>query len=453
MYDLAIIGGGPGGSSAAEFAALNGLKTIVFEQNAVGGVCLNEGCIPTKTLLYSAKILHKVQDGRKYAINASDVALDLPKLIARKNKFIKKFRAGIKQGFREKNVKLVEARAFIKGKDENGHFVIEADGETYTSKKLILATGSETVIPPIKGVNETKYWTSREALNNKEVPDSLVIIGGGVIGMEFVSFFKDLGTKVTVVEMLPKILGETDDELSEMLLAEFAKKGVIFHLSTRVIEIKGNTVCAESENGKIEIEAEKIMWSVGRKAILDGFGLKNLHLEKHKNGLKVNEHMQTSDPDVYACGDITGFSLLAHTASREGQVAVNHILGNNDAMHYHAIPAVVYTNPEIAGIGKTEKQLNAEGVKYTVKKVPMSYSGRFNIENDMSNGVCKLIINEKQEIIGGHILGNPSSEIIVNIGIAIEQRMTAEQLSRIVFPHPTVSEIVPHTVFPAELNI
>lgn len=452
MYDVAIIGGGPGGSNAAEFAALNGLKTIVFERNAVGGVCLNEGCIPTKTLLYSAKILHKVQDGRKYAISASDVSLDLPKLIARKNKFIKKFGAGIKQGFKEKNVALVKAHASIKGKDEHGNFIIEAEGETYTSKKLIIATGSETVIPPIKGLDESEYWTSREALNNKDVPQSLVVIGGGVIGMEFVSFFKNLGTKVTVVEMLPKILGETDDELSEMLLTEFAKQGVTFHLSTKVTEINGNKVFAENETGKIEIEAEKIMLSVGRKPILDGFGLENLSLEKYKNGLKVNQHMQTSDPDVYACGDITGFSLLAHTASREGQVAVNHILGNNDAMDYDAIPAVVYTDPEISGIGKTEKQLDAEGVKYTVKKVPMSFSGRFNIENDMSNGVCKLIVNEKQEIVGGHIYGNPSSEIIVNIGIAIEQKMTDEQLSRIVFPHPTVSEIVLHTVFPAELE-
>lgn len=449
IYDVAIIGGGPAGSNAAEYASVNGLSAILFEKNSVGGVCLNEGCVPTKTLLYSAKIYDKVRDGRKYAVSTSDVEIDLGKLIARKNKILKKFAAGIKQGFKEKNVELVEEKAIIKGKDSEGNYIVEAGENTYTCKKLLIGTGSETVIPPIKGINEIEYWTSREALNNKEIPQSLTIIGGGVIGMEFVSFFSSLGTKVTVVEMLPKILGETDEELSEMLLEDFKKKGVTFHLSTKVTEVSANKVFAETESGeKLEIETEKIMLSVGRKPILDGFGLETLHLEKFRNGIQVNEHMQTSDPNVYACGDITGFSLLAHTASREGQVAINHILGKEDKMHYSAIPSVVYTDPEIAGIGKTEKQLDEEGIAYSVKRIPMAFSGRFVIENEMKNGLCKLIVNDKDEIIGGHILGNPASEIIVNIGIAIEQKMTVEQFRRIVFPHPTVGEIIHHTVFP-----
>ena len=449
MYDVAIIGGGPGGSNAAEYATLNGLAVVLFEKNNVGGVCLNEGCVPTKTLLYSAKIYDKTKDARKYALSVDNSELDLGRLIARKNKILRKLSAGIKQGFKEKNVHLVEQAAVIKGKDADGSYLIEAGGNIYKSKKLVLATGSQTVIPPIKGIDKVEFWTSAQALDNKEKPESLTIIGGGVIGMEFVSLFSSLGTKVTVVEMMPKILGETDEELSRMLMDDFTKKGVTFHLSTKVTEVASNKVFAETASGeKLEIETDKIMLSVGRKPVLDGFGLETLRLEKFRNGIKVNEYMQTSDPNVYACGDITGFSLLAHTASREGQVAVNHILGNRDSMHYNAVPNVVYTDPEIASVGKTEKQLSEAGITYHVKRVPLAFSGRFVIENEMKNGLCKLIVNDKNEIIGGHIIGNPASELIINVGIAIEQKMKVEQLKRIIFPHPTVGEIIHHAIYP-----
>ena len=447
LYDVAIIGAGPGGSNAAEYAAVNGLSVVIFEKNSVGGVCLNEGCIPTKTLLNSAKIYDKIRDGKKYAVTANDIEIDMGKLIARKTKIIKKLAAGIKMGFREKGIELVEGNAVFTQKDENGNYVVSCNENTYTSKKLILATGSESVVPSIKGISETEIWTSREALNNKEIPETLTVIGGGVIGMEFVSFFTSLGTKVTVVEMMPKILGETDEEISEMLMADFKKKGVTFYMNTKVTEVNSTTVFAENEDGKIEIPSEKILLSVGRRPVLNDFGLENLNLEHFRSGLKVNEHMQTSDPNVYAVGDITGFSLLAHTASREGQAAVNHILNHPDKMHYNAIPSVVYTHPEIGSIGKTEKQLDAEGIKYSVKKVPMAFSGRFVIENEMGNGICKIILNENKEIIGGHIYGDPASEIIVNVGIAIEQKMTVDQFRKLVFPHPTVSEIVNLALF------
>lgn len=452
MYDVAIIGAGPGGSTAAEYAAENGLSVVIFEKNSVGGVCLNEGCIPTKTLLNSAKIYDKARNGKKYAVMASDVQLDMDKLIARKTKIIRKLVAGIKQGLREKQAELVEGLSVIKGKDSDGNYVIECGENSYTAKKLILATGSESVIPPIKGINETDFWTSREALNNKEVPETLTVIGGGVIGMEFVSFFTSIGTKVTVVEMMPKILGETDEEISELLMEDFKKRGVTFHLNTKVTEVNNTTVFAENAEGKIEIPSQKILLSVGRRPVLEGFGLENLNLERFRSGLKVNEQMQTSDPNVYAIGDITGFSLLAHTASREGQVAVNHLLNHPDKMHYNAIPGVVYTDPEIGSIGKTEKQLNEEGAKYSVQRISMAFSGRFVIENEMGNGICKVIINDKNEIVGGHIIGNPASEIIVNVGIAIEQKMTVEQFRKLVFPHPTVSEIIHHSVFPGKIE-
>ena len=306
----------------------------------------------------------------------------------------------------------------------------------------MICTGSETVIPPIPGLAETAYWTSREALQSKELPASLVIIGGGVIGMEFASFFNSLGVEVHVVEMLDKILGPMDRELSAMLQAEYAKRGVKFYLGHKVTGVHGTEVSVEKDGESFTLTGEKVLLSVGRRPVTKGFGLENLGVEPFRNGVKVNEHMQTSLPNVYACGDITAFSLLAHTAVSEAEVAIDHILGKPHAMSYKAIPGVVYTNPEIAGVGRTEDELQAAGVDYQVKKIPMAFSGRFVAENEMGNGVCKLLLDGEGTLIGAHLLGNPASELIVIAGMAIEQGMKAEQLTHFVFPHPTVGEIL-----------
>lgn len=445
-FDLAIIGGGPAGYNAAEQAVVNGLKTILFEKNAIGGVCLNEGCIPTKTLLYSAKILDNIKSASKYGITSDGTpSFDLEKIISRKDKVVKKLTTGVSSKLSFSGVVVKQGVAFIQ-KEEKEEIFITCNDETFSAKYLLVCTGSETIIPPIKGLDKVDYWTSKEALESKELPKSLAIIGGGVIGIEFASFFNSMGVKVNVIEMQPEILGVMDKETSAMLRSDYAKKGVKFHLNTKVIEVTTKGVIVE-KNGKQEtIDADKVLVSVGRKAITQGFGLENLNIEFIKGGVKVNEYMQTSHPHVYAAGDITGYSMLAHTAIREGEIAIGHILGRDEKMNYLAIPGVVYTNPEIAGVGKTEEELQATGEPFHVLKLPMPYSGRFVAENELGNGLCKIIVNSEDRIIGCHIFGNPASELIVIAGIAIDNGDTVDKLRSHVYPHPTVGEIIRETL-------
>jgi len=445
-YDIAIIGGGPAGYNAAERAATNGLKTVLFEKNAIGGVCLNEGCIPSKTLLYSAKLSDNAKGASKYGINLEGTpSFALDKIIGRKNKVVKKLTAGVRMKLIAAGVSIIEGEASVESAKEM--ICIVCNNERYNVRYLLLCNGSDVVIPPIKGLSTIDYWTSKEALDNTTTPQSLAIIGGGVIGMEFASFFNSMGVKVHVIEMMPEILGAMDKETSAMLRTEYTKKGISFYLNAKVTEVSKTGITIEQQEKANTLEADKILVCVGRKAVLNMPGLEKLNIELRSNGVNVNEYMQTSNPNVYACGDITGFSMLAHTAMRESDVAINHILGIKDRMSYDAIPAVVYTNPEIAGIGKTEEELIAGNVRYSVLKLPMAYSGRFVAENEAGNGLCKLIINEQEQIIGCHLMGNPVSELIVVAGIAIERKFTVDEFKQIVFPHPTVGEIIHESLF------
>jgi dihydrolipoamide dehydrogenase len=446
-YDIGIIGGGPAGYNAAEKAAENGLKTILFEKNAVGGVCLNEGCIPTKTLLYSAKILDNAKSASKYGIKIEETpTFDLEKIINRKDKVVKQMTAGVRMKLDNAGVTVIQGVAILNG-EADGNILITCGEEVYEASYVLLCTGSETVVPPIKGLSEINYWTSKEALETKELPKSLAIIGGGVIGMEFASFFNSMGVKVSVIEMMPEILGAMDKETSKMLRSIYAKKGIEFHLDTKVTEVSSSEVIVEKNGKSTSIPTDKILLSVGRRPKTAGLGLETLNIEMDRSAVKVNEFMQTSHPQVYASGDITGFSMLAHTAYREGEVAINRISGMEDVMSYRAIPGVVYTNPEIAGIGETEEALKAKGVRFRVLKLPMAYSGRFVAENEQGSGLCKLILDEFDRIIGCHILGNPASEIIVVAGVAIESGFTVEEFQKIVFPHPTVAEIIRESLY------
>lgn len=446
-YDIAIIGGGPAGYTAAERAGANGLRAVLFEKKAMGGVCLNEGCIPTKALLYSAKILDSIKSAPKYGVSVDSApTFDMEKMINRKNKTVQKLTGGVRMTVNSYGVTIIDKEAVIEGEGEHG-FRIHCDGDVYEATYLMVCTGSDTVIPPIKGLSDIDYWTSREALDSTVLPSSLAIIGGGVIGMEFASFFNSMGVRVRVIEMMPEILGAMDKETSAMLRGDYTKKGINFYLNTKVTEVSDKGVTVEKD-GKISfIEADRILVSVGRKANITQVGLDKLNIELHRNGVVVDEHMLTSHPRVYACGDITGYSLLAHTAIREAEVAVNHILGIDDPMNYNCVPGVVYTNPELAGVGKTEEELMAKGIYYRVQKLPMVYSGRFVAENELGNGLCKLIIDHNDRIIGCHMLGNPASEIIVVAGIAIQRGYTVDEFRKSVFPHPTVGEIYHETLF------
>lgn len=441
VFDVAIIGGGPAGYTAAELAGKAGLKTVLFEKRSLGGVCLNEGCIPTKTLLYSAKTYDNALHASKYAVSAENVAYDLPKIISRKTKVVRKLVLGIKSRLTAGGVHIVAGEAAVVDQHH-----VQCDGQVYECDKLLLCTGSETFIPPIPGVDTVPYWTHRDALECKTLPHSLVVVGGGVIGMEFAAFFCSLGVPVTVVEMMDEILGGMDRELAALLRAEYAKRGVRFLISTRVVSMEGDAtgvrVAVENADGPAVIEAERVLLSVGRRPVMQGFGLENLSLEKTERGcLRVDAHMQTSLPGVYACGDLTGQSLLAHTAVREAEVAVHHLAGQADEMSYRAIPGVVYTNPEIAGVGETEDSLQCRGVSYRAVRLPLAYSGRFVAENEGVNGVCKLLLGEGNTVLGVHVLGNPASEIITLGGMAIQLGLTADAWARMVFPHPTVGEI------------
>lgn len=447
IYDIAIIGGGPAGYTAAERAAAGGLKTVLFEKKAIGGVCLNEGCIPTKTLLYSAKLWDHMKGAAKYGISVPDgSAFDMKKIIDRKNKIVKKLTGGVKMTVTSYGAAIVEQEAMIVG-EQDGLFRISAGGELYEVTYLLVCTGSDTVIPPIPGLSEIDYWTSKEALESTDLPGSLVIIGGGVIGMEFASFFNSMGVQVSVIEMMPEILGAMDKETSAMLRSEYQKRGVNFNLNTKVTAVSKEGVTIEKDGKSSLVKADRVLLSVGRKANLGQVGLDKLNIELLRNGVKVDEHLQTSHPHVYACGDITGRSMLAHTAIREAEVAINHILGVEDRMNYDCVPGVVYTNPEVAGVGKTEEELKAAGISYHVQKLPMVYSGRFVAENETVNGLCKMILDDDDRIIGCHILGNPASEIIVVAGIAIQKGYTVEEFQKSVFPHPTVGEIFHEILF------
>ena len=456
MYDLAIIGGGPGGYTAAERAGATGLSVVLFEKNELGGVCLNEGCIPTKTLLYSAKVFDYARHADLYGVSVEGASFDYSKILKRKTKVVRKLVGGVKLKMKNSGVTVVGGEAVIAGPVAGG-FVVSCGGTEYVASRLLICTGSEAVVPPIPGIKEAGdvIVTNREILALEEPPAELVVIGGGVIGMEFASFFNSIGSKVTVIEMMPKILGPMDSEISELLQKQYAKKGVEFRLGCKVTGIEGDTVVYEDPEGNVcRVHGDKILVSVGRRARLEGYGLETLGVSLaltpagRPYGIKVDDHMRTDVPGVYAAGDVTGFSLLAHTAVREAEVAVNDILGRDDKMSYKAIPGVVYTNPEVAGVGLTEDEAARKGIDVTVLKLPMAYSGRFVAENERGEGLCKILVcPSSHEVLGVHMLGNPSSEMIHSACIAIEQGMTVERLKEVVFPHPTVSEIIKETVF------
>lgn len=440
-YQVAIIGGGPAGYTVAEAAGKAGLSVVLFEKNSLGGVCLNEGCIPTKTLLYSAKVYDYGRHASKYGVNVSESSFDLPKIISRKAKVVRKLVLGIKAKLTAQQVTIISGEAYIVDKN-----TIRCADETYECEHLIICTGSQTVTPPIQGIEKVEYWTHRNALDNKELPHSLAIVGGGVIGMEFASFFSSLGVQVTVVEMMNEILNGIDRELAAALRTEYAKRGVKFLLGAKVTGLsqdeEGIHVCYQNADGAGSVCADKLLMSVGRRPVMEGFGLENLNLERNeRKNICVDAHLRTSVPGVYVCGDLNGVSLLAHTAVREAEIAVKDILGESEEMSYQAIPGVVYTNPEVASVGKTEENLQSEGIAYRVVKLPMAYSGRFVAENEGTNGILKVLVDDADTVLGVHILGNPASELIVLGGMMVEEHRKLAYFKRFVFPHPTVSEI------------
>lgn len=451
-FDLIVIGGGPAGYLAGERAGAAGLNVAVVEKRALGGVCLNEGCIPSKTLLNSAKIYDYALHGDKYGVTTTGAAIDHAAVVRRKNKVVKKLVAGVGAKLKHNKVTVVEGIGLITGKEGGSYTVKVGSSQQLAAPRLLIAAGSVPILPPIAGVKEGLQsgfvLTSREILDLTEPPKELVVVGGGVIGLEMAGYFATIGCKVSVVEMLEKIADPTEAEVSTALQKALAEKGIAFHLGCRVTSVEGGKVTFESKPGAQSIPADKVLLSIGRRAATEALGLESIGVHTERGGIVTDKHMQTNVAGVYAAGDINGKSMLAHTAYREAEVAVNHMLGKADTMRYNAIPSVIYTTPEVAGVGETEETAAQKGIPVKVAKLPMSYAGRYLAEVERGEGFCKLLMDTRYNcLVGAHIIGSYASEMIYGVGLMIEQETRIEELKELVFPHPTVSEIIRETLF------
>ena len=378
-FDLIIIGGGPAGYRAAERAAEEGFHTVLFESRAIGGVCLNEGCIPSKTLLYSAKLYDYAKGGgEKYGVSCENAKLDHQVVLRRKNKVVKKLTMGIAAQLKAGHVTVVEAEAEIVGRVDGG-IAVTAAGQEYLGTRLLLATGSMPTLPPIEGLQEALAsgfaLTNREVLGLPEIPETMVVVGGGVIGLEMASYYASAGSIVTVVEMLASIGGPIDGEIASMLQKAYEKKGVTFLLGTTARKFESGQITVEKDRQTDVLTCDKVLVSIGRRPVLPK-GADKLKLTIERGAVVTDETMLTSELNVYAAGDINGKSMLAHTAYREAEVAVNHMAGKKDAMDYGTIPYIIYTNPEVAGCGETLQSAKAKGLDVVEKKVSLAFAGR-----------------------------------------------------------------------------
>ncbi len=446
MFDLIVIGGGPAGYLAAERAGNAELNTLLFEKKSLGGVCLNEGCIPSKALLHSAKVYETALHGAQYGVSVEGAKLDHKAVVARRGKVVRLLVAGVGAKMKASRVTVVKEEAIIKGRCEGG-FAVVAAGQEYQGAKLLIATGSSPAVPPIPGLKEALdagfAVTNREVLELPEVPKEFVIIGGGVIGLEMAAYYNTAGSNVTVIEMLDHIAGPTDGEIRDFLLKEYKKKSVTFLLSTKVTGLTQNSVLCEADGKTIEVPADKVLLSIGRRANIKGIGLENIGVETYRAGIMVDKQGRTNVEGVFAAGDVNGTAMLAHTAYRESEVVINTILGKRDGMRYHANPSVIYTKPEVASVGLTEEEAQEKGIPYDVKKLSMRFAGRFIAENEGGDGLCKVLVHKvHRNVIGVHMIGAYSSEIIWGAAQMIENELRVQDAREIIFPHPTVSEII-----------
>ena len=451
LFDLLVVGGGPGGYLCAERAAQGGLKVALFEKKSLGGTCLNEGCIPTKTLLNSSKMYRHATESEAYGVVATGVTYDHAKVIERKNKVVKTLVSGVGATMSANKVTVITGEAVISGRADEG-FAVKANGTTYIGRRLAIASGSETVVPPVPGLKEGLasgfVVTNREVLDLTTLPKNIVVIGGGVIGLEMAYYFASVGVAVTVIEMMPKIAGATDPEICKVLTDAFEKRNMTFKLSCKVLELKGSSVVYEENGEKKEISCDKVLLSAGRKPATAGIGLETLGLQMDRAAIVTDRHMCTTVQNVYAIGDCNGKVMLAHTAYREAEVAVNHMLGKADEMRYDVIPAVIYTDPEVASVGHSKEGAEKLGMKVKEIKLPMSYAGRYLAETNGGKGFIKLVVDtDRNRLVGCHMVGSYASEIIMTATMMVDTELTPDRLKKLVFPHPTVAEIIREAIF------
>ena len=449
QFDVVVIGSGPGGYVAAIRCAQLGLKTAIIEKyNTFGGTCLNVGCIPSKALLDSSEHYHNaLHTFKEHGINLKDLSPNLQQMVKRKDEVVAHTTAGI--SFLMKKNKISTFQGIGSIVDKNTVKLTKADGtaEHLTSKNIILATGSKPTALPFLKTDGKRIITSTEALNLKEIPKHLILIGGGVIGLELGSVYSRLGSKVTVVEFMDSIIGTMDKSLGKELQKVLAKQGMEFLLSHKVTgaSVKGSKVTVSADNSKgekVSIEGDYCLVAVGRTAYTENLGLENIGITLEERGKKipVNAHLETSVPGIYAIGDVVKGAMLAHKAEDEGTFVAEVIAGQKPHINYNLIPGVVYTWHEVASVGQTEEQLKESGINYKAGSFPFKASGRARASND-SDGFIKVLADAvTDEILGVHMIGPRAADLIAEAVVAMEFRASAEDISRISHAHPTYTE-------------
>ncbi len=449
-YDIAILGGGPGGYVAAIKASQLGYKTVVVEKENLGGVCLNWGCIPTKALLKNAEIYDIVANKSKsFGITVENVHFDFKKTIKRSRQVSKKIVKGVEYLFKKNKIDRVDG--FGRLNSNKGIDIIDTEGnvtETVNADKIIIATGARPKAIPTIPVDREFVITSSEAMTLTEQPKELVIIGAGVIGIEFAYFYATIGTKVTVVEMLDSVLPLEDKEVSATLQASLSKRGVEFHLSTKVESVKvvdGKVIVAIEKDGEqVELTADKALNAIGVSPNSENIGLEELGIESERGNIKVDKsNYQTNVEGIFAIGDVIGQPCLAHVASAEGIHCVETIHGKKlPEIDYSNVPGCTYSQPQVASIGMTEEKAIAEGIDIKVGKFPLSASGKAAAIGERE-GFAKLIFDKKYgELLGAHIIGPEATEMIGELGIAKSLEATNKSIGSTIHAHPTLSEII-----------
>jgi dihydrolipoamide dehydrogenase len=446
MYELIVIGAGPGGYEAAAHAGRMGKKVALVERQYLGGTCLNVGCIPTKTYLKSSKLYAECKNGALYGVRVSSPTFDLATLVSRKNKIVGTLTKGVETLLKRSGVEVIPGHAKLTSRN-----TVEVGLVSYAAANILIATGSKPAVPPIPGIGSDRVLDSSAVFGLLEVPQRLAIIGGGYIGLEFACFFSSIGTEVTVVEMLPQIASGADRDISNRLQQELKRSGIEFRTSCKVTRIEDRTLHYEDEGGSEgSVPADYILNATGRVPVMEDLGLEQAGVDFGRTGIQTSDQGRTNVPGIWACGDVTGRRLLAHAATREGIVAVNNMFGRDDRLRYDSIPSVIYTHPEVASVGKTEEELKAQGVEYKKSMVPMAVSGRFLIDNPQGSGVVKVLAGAKYgEILGVHAMGDSSSEFIVAAAAMIQAEFCVSDVAELVFPHPTVSEAMKEAIMHA----
>lgn len=440
---VAVVGGGPGGYVAALKAAMLGAEVTVIEKSRLGGTCLNVGCIPTKALLASSDVLRTVKEAKSFGINVEgEVKPDFQAIVARKQKITDELVAGIQFLFDKRGVKKIDG--FGKLIDKNTIEVTKDDGsvEEVKADKIILANGSIPTVFPFMPYNGKNVITSDEVLSLEKLPKSMVIIGGGVIGSEIGQFYSSLGTKVTIVEVLPQILGRMDSDGAKALARQFKKDKikVMCNVATDSFEVSDDIVKLNLNNGK-SLEAEVVLLCTGRKPNLANSGVAEAGVKMTDRGfIEVNEYMETNLEGVYAIGDIIPGAMLAHVASTEGMVAAeNAVKGNGETVNYKSIPSCVYTEPEVAGVGKTEDELKAEGVEYHVGKFDFRGLGKAKAIGKIQ-GFIKILVDKDDVIIGATLVGPHCTDLLTELSLAVGLGLKAKDVGKVIHAHPSLSE-------------